>query len=374
MRIKVVTLVDRVGAAGGGERVAHQIATRFDPSRFESILCTTRPSDPGAIAQANACGVRTVELARRSRRSVAPWARLARLLRDERVDVLHSHKFGSNVWGSLLARAAGVPVFVAHEHSWTFDGDRLRLLLDRYVIAPRAAAVVAVSTLDGRRMVELEGVPPDRVVLQPNGVPRPTGVAGGSLRALAGVPETAPVVGIVARLSHEKRVDLFIDAVALLLPGARDLHAVVVGDGPEEAALRRRIDDLGLAGRVTLLGRRDDVLDLVADLDVAVLCSDREGCPLTLIEYMALGRPVVATRAGGVADLVRDGRDALLVERGDAPALAGAVGRLLADRELARRLGASAAARQAQEFDIDLVVRRIEALYVSLLEGDARGA
>lgn len=368
VRIKVVTLVDRVGAAGGGERFAHQIAASIDATRFESILCTTRPSEPAALLEARSAGVRVIELARRSRLSVAPWLRLAHFLRDERVDVLHSHKFGSNVWGSLLARAAGVPIFVAHEHSWAFSGDRLRLLLDRHLVAPRADAVVAVSAFDRRRIVELERVDPDRVVLQPNGIPRVRSASGGALRALVGVPATTPIMGIVARLSPEKRVDLFIDALAILLPRVGSLHAVVVGDGPHASTLRCRARELGLDRSVTFLGRRDDVLELAVGFDVAVLCSDREGCPLTLIEYMALARPIVATDAGGVVDLVRDEREGLIVDRDDAPALAAAVERLLTDRALAARLGAQASARQALEFDLDVVVRRVEALYVRLLD------
>jgi glycosyltransferase involved in cell wall biosynthesis len=365
--VKVVTLVDRVDAAGGGERFAWHVATGLDPQRFESILCVSRPTAPEPLAAARAAGVRVLELGRRSRGSLAPWLRLAHVLRRDRVDILHSHKFGSNAWASLVAGPGRVPVFIAHEHSWSFAGDATRAALDRYLVARRATAIVAVSELDRQRIVERCRIDSSRVILQPNGVSVDRHAVPGRLREELGCDAATPIVGIVARLTPEKRVDLFLEAIARLRSEATTVRGVVIGGGPNEPQLRLQVRMLGLDADVTFLGERSDAVGLARDFDVAVLCSDREGCPLALLEYMALGRPIVATRVGGVPEAARHMQEALLVERGDAAALAAAITRVLAAPELAKTLGAAAARRQSTEFDLGAVVRRIERLYENLL-------
>jgi glycosyltransferase involved in cell wall biosynthesis len=366
VKTKVVTLVDRAAAAGGGERLACQVAARLDPARFESVLCATRPSDPDVLSALRADGVRVLALDRRSRASLAPWLRLVRFLRRERVDVLHAHKFGSNAWGAAVASVARVPVFIAHEHSWSFADDRSRLMLNRHLVGRVADAVIAVSELDRQRLAAT-GFDPARIALHRNGVPRPADDADPhALRRELGAGPHERLVGVVAGLRREKRVELLLDAVARLRWEGLPVRAVVIGDGPEEPRLRALAQELGLAD-AAFLGRRDDAARLVAGLDVAVLCSDREGCPLSLLEYMAAGRPVAATRVGGVPELARDGVEALLVPPGDAVALAAAIGRLLSDGALASSLGAAAARRQAEEFDLDEVVRGLEDLYERLL-------
>lgn len=359
--------MDRIGGAGGGERFAREVATRLDRARFESILCVSRPSERRALDAVRETGTRVLELDRRSRASLTPWLRFADFLRRERVDVLHSHKHGSNVWGALVAGRGRVPVFLAHEHSWAFAGDRGRLLLGRHLVPRRATAILAVSELDRRRIVELYRVDPERVFLQPNGVPRVRLPDPGMLRRELGCDDSTPIVGIVARLTPEKRIDVLLDALAQLRAAGIRVHGVVLGDGPEEPRLRRQAAALGIARDVSFLGRRDQPLELAIDFDVAVLCSDREGCPLALLEYMALARPTVATRVGGVPDVVRDGREALLVEPGDSTSLAQAIERLLSTPGLAGMLATAAAKRQSSEFELDAVVRRLEGLYERLL-------
>jgi glycosyltransferase involved in cell wall biosynthesis len=294
--------------------------------------------------------------------------RFVRLLRRDDVQVLHSHKFGSNAWAAVVARLAGVPVFVAHEHSWAFRGNRLRSAVTRHVVARRAAAIVAVSELDRRRMIELEHVPSRRIVVCPNGVPETQrDVDLGQPRRELDVPEGTSVVGFVGGLRPEKRVDLLLRAVGLLHEQGRPVVAVIVGDGPELQRLNALADRLGIGAAVRFTRRRDDAATVLRLFDVAVLSSEREGSPLALLEYMAAARPIVATQVGGVPELIRDAIDGLLVPPGDPAALAEAIGRLLADRELAAALGASAAARQASAFTLDSAVRRIEALYDELL-------
>jgi len=365
-RVRVVTLVDRVIGGGGGERVAAALTAALDPERFDRALCVTRPSPRDQVEELRDAGVTVIELDRRRRLQPLAWLPLVRHARRHGIDVLHCHKFGSNAWGAVIAPLIRAPVLVTHEHSWSFTGDRRRMLVDRHVIAPRAAAMVAVSSLDARRMVEIEHLPRDKVRVIPNGIVTPRVADPLALRRALAIDPEVPVIGFVGRLRPEKRVDLILTAAATLL-GERKVHVVLVGAGPEEATLRDQVREASIADAVTFLGFRADATTLAAGFDVAVLASDREGAPLTLLEYMALGRPIVTTSVGGIPEIVEDGRDAVLVPPGDAASLAGAIGRLLDDPAERLRLGSEAAARQAAQFSFEEMTRRVERLYLELL-------
>ena len=375
-RLKVLTLIDRLSAFGGGERFAIEIATRLDHERFDSVLCATRArpdeeldaSEPLAAAMVEASGIRLMELGRRSGVDLRAWLPLLRLLRRERFDVVHSHKFGSNVWGTLIGRLAGVPVIVAHEHSWSFDGKPVRRLLDRELIGRGSDVIVAVSAQDRRNMIELEGVRPEKVLLVPNGIPR-RGATGADVRAELGIPADAPVIGAVGGLRPEKALDLLIRAAAPLLQEIAQLRLLIAGEGPEKERLRELARQAGVADRVMLIGFRHDVPDVLGALDVAVSSSVSEGSPLAVMECMEAACPIVATRVGGVPDLIDDGIHGVLVRSGDAEGLTAALRRMLADPQAARRMGERARERCLREFDVDLVVRRFESLYERLREG-----
>ncbi len=365
--IRVVSVVDRLFGGGGGERVAAEVIERLDPARFDRTLCVTRPSRAALLDQLRSAGVRVLELDRTRQFDLAAWRPLVHLLRSERTHVLHSHKFGSNVWCALIARLARVPVFVTHEHSWSFADDRLRVALDRRVIAPRADAMIAVSAVDAKRMIDVERIPERKIRVIPNGIPRSQPGARDELRKELGIAGKTPIVGMIASLRPEKRVDVLIDAVRSLAGRQQPFHVAILGDGPLADQLRSAAQTAGIADRVSFLGYRADARELAAGFDVAVLTSDREGMPLSLLEYMALGRAIVATAVGGIPEVVAHERDALLVAPGSAAEVASAIARLLDSAEERERLGAAAAARQAAEYDLDATVRRIESLYLELL-------
>ncbi len=373
-RIRVVTLVDGSGAQGGGERLAREIATRLDPERFESIFCVSRALGPEELVAARQAiepsGTGLVVLDRAGARDLRPWLAAASRFRSWGVDVLHTHKFGSNVWGALLKGRMGSPAFVAHEHTWAFDGNRKRVLLDRELIGRRADAFVAVSALDRERMVEAEGVPAAKVRMITNGIPDPPPPSGRDVRAELGIEPGAPLLGAVAALRPQKALDVAIRALAELapeFPAAR--LAVAGGDGgfpAERGRLEAVAAELGVAERVMLLGERDDVPDLLEAFDLAVLSSDFEGSPLSVMEYMAAGLPVVATAVGGVPDVVEDGVTGVLVPPQDPAALAAAIAALLRDPERAA-MGEAGAERRRRLFSVAATTREVESLYEKLI-------
>ena len=354
-RLRVLTLLDTL-RPGGAERVAVTIAARLDRDRFEPIVCASRRVPWSPLAGVlEAADVPTVTLERRHRGALWHWQPLVTLLRRERIDVLHSHMFGSNVWGTLLGRAAGVPVLVAHEHSWSFERDPIRYTLDRELIGRGADAFVAVSRQDSARMLELERVPAHKVRVIPNGIP-PLPPPRSDIRAELDLPAHTPVIGTLTVLRPEKGLDVLIEAAARLRAGIPDLLVLIAGVGREEDRLRELIHARRLERTVLLIGFRTDVAGVLAALDVAVFPSDREGLPLAVIESMAAGKPIVATSVAGISELLCHEEQALLVPRRNADALAGAIARLLRDRTLAERLGAHARERQRMRFDIESTV------------------
>ncbi len=339
---------------------------RLDAVRFDSVLCATRPVAGASLEPILAAGVQVLCLERRSRAALAAWRPLIAFLRDQRVDVLHTHKFGSNVWGTVIGRLAGVPVIIAHEHTWSYDGGPLRRLLDREVVARAAHVFLAVSREDRQRMIDVEHVDPSRVRFIPNGIPRRPLGRGGAVRAELGIPTGAPVIGSVASLRPQKALHVLIEGAALLVRDFPDLRVLIAGQGEEEIRIRSLIRTHDLGRVVFMLGHRPDVPDVLATLDVAVSTSDWEGSPLAVMEYMAAGKAIVATRVGGVPDLVTHGVHGLLVERGDVRGLAHAVADLLSDPQRRVAMGAQGRRRQRVEFDIDLMVQRLEMLYEEL--------
>lgn len=362
--VKLLYLLDCTGDAGGGaERLAVSVLTHLDPLAYDRYICFSRPSQGRLVEQARGAGVKILALDRRSRYDFLPWIKLLRLMRRERIQILHTHKHGSNFWGAIVSLLTSVPVFLAHEHSWQYSGNRARVLIDRFLISRRATKMIAVSAADRDAMISVERIKPSKIVLIPNGIidRAPDDVA--SVRDELQLPPDATTIACVG-VRPEKRVDLVIEALALLRVEHPDTHLLVIGDFESELdKLRELATSRRLLGRVHFLGERHDVPSLLALSDIAVLASDREGSPLAVLEYMAAGCAVVATRVGGIPNMIRDGVEGVLVDPGDAEVLAKRIGELVASPSRRAELGDAARSRQAQDFSLSAVVRRTSELY-----------
>lgn len=373
-KLRVVVLVDSLLNPGGGERLAIENARLIDRDRFERTLCITRfdpshrTSEPAKslIRGLEADGVRVLGVERSAKLALNAWVPFVRLLRREGIDVIHGHMYGSNVWAVLLGRLCRVPVVIAHEHMWSYDGGRIRAVADRRLIARGSDAFIAVSETGKKLMTSAEGLDPADIVVIPNGVAAldlPSRSAG---RERFGLAPDDLVVGSVGHLREEKAFETLVEATAILRGETPNVKVIVAGEGPERERLEGAIASHGLRGSFVLAGAREDVPHFLAALDVAVCCSDFEGGPLSVMEYMRSGLPVVATRVGGLPELLGENEAGLFVPPRDPGALADALGRLLSDPMLAKRLGESGRKRQRDEHDIGLWARRVEELYAEL--------
>lgn len=364
-QLRVLFLIQRVIDNGGAERVAIGLATHLPKDRFDVWICSTREADPRAVAALQDAGVKHLDLGRNSRWDLHRLAPLIALARRERFDVLHAHMFGSNLWGTLIGRACGVPVVLAHEHTWSYEGSRIRRWLDGYVIGRLATRFIAVSALDAQRMVSIEHVRPDKVVLLPNGhMPRPHTRAT-DVREELGIGALTPLIASVAVLRPQKAISVLLEAHTRVLAEMPDARLVIVGGGSDRDALEAMSKQLGLANRVHFLGYRADVDSILRATDVAAMSSDYEGTPMVAFECMANHTPLVATAVGGLPDVVEHGRTGLLVPRRNPGALAEAILSLLKDPARREQMG-TAAADRLPEFTIEASIERLTALYEAL--------
>ncbi len=373
--VRVVVMIDSIAGPGGAETLAVENAIRLDPERFERTLCVTRWEDglertepaSSILARLSEAGVRVIKLRRTSRTALWAWRPLVRALRSERVEVLHGHLFGSNVWAVILGRMTRTPVVVAHEHMWAYGGNRIRPLLDRDLIARFSDAFVAVSEEGRRRMIEVERIAPERITLIPNGIAGFEPGDGARIRRELGIDAEEAVIGSVGHLRREKAYEVLIEAAALLRDAGSPAAVLIAGEGPERGRLESLISDRGLGGSVRLLGARSDVPDLLAALDVAVCCSDFEGGPLSVMEYMEAGLPVVASDVGGLPELVADGASGLLVSPRDPQGLAAALAVLIGNAGERRRMGDAGQRMRRERWSLEAWIARIEGLYLELL-------
>lgn len=369
-RIRILFLIDVAVSTGGAERFAVGLATHLPNDRFDTWLCATRATDAEAERALTAAGVRTLVLGRRTRRDVHRFRHLLALARQQRFDILHSHMFGSNMWGVAVGRMCRIPVIIAQEHGWAFEGNVLRAWADGQIIGRAATRFVAVSNADGERMVTHEGVPASKVVVMPNGyVPSP--VSDTDIRAELGIAPNAPLIAAAAVLRPEKRLDVLLEAYAIVDRQNPATRLVIAGDGPCRAELAERAKTLGLGDTVHFLGRRTDVDSILRSADICAMSSDREGSPLLMFECMAAATPLVATRVGGIPDVVHDGETGVLVPPGDAASLADALLALIGDPARRKSLGDAAYSR-LNAHTIGASAARYAALYDELTGSSRR--
>lgn len=302
----------------------------------------------------------------------------ARQLRRDRIEILHSHLFGPIIAGGLAARLSGIAHVGTLHDVYIVQERPARARLLQLVVALGTRLVCVADEMAGyyRDVTGIEG-PAIRTIT--NGVDLDSygdpGPAGAETAEGAGRRRRATDTGdvrliMVGRLVALKRHDLLLEALSRL-PAGLSWHLDIVGDGPERERLESIRRDKGFGERVTFLGQRGDVASLLADADIFALISDTEGMSLSLVEALASGLPIVATRVGNNAELVRPGINGYLIEPGDAGALAACLEGLLRDPELRHALGAGSRAIAGADLDIRRTVGDYEALYESLVRGSA---
>ncbi len=296
---------------------------------------------------------------------------LARMLRELRVDVVHSHEFTMAVYGGAAASWLGVPhVVTMHGNESVMDAWRRRLAL-RWSWK-RSRAYVAVSSHTRAEMETRLGLPDGAIHVIPNGVPIRPGERELTRRKL-GVEDDDVLILTVGNLRRRKGHAVLLNALAELQRAgcAAPWQLAIAGDGRQRENLTRLTAELGITDRVQLLGHRDDIPDLQAAADIYAMPSYWEGMPLAILEAMIVGKSIVASRVGGIPEMLREGDSGLLVPAGDPRELAGALRQLIEDPARRERLGTAARSHAEAEFHVAVMADRYEHLYRSSGGGPA---
>jgi glycosyltransferase involved in cell wall biosynthesis len=356
---------------GGAEEMVLNLV-RHLPERFEPLVCCIHELGPiGQEIQAAGIPVTVLGLNPGLRR---PWdvASIRRFLRDTHPQIVHTFLLTASLYGRLAAMLARVPIVIGTEVN-IYRQKRPRHRFAERLLMPGTDRVVASAESVRQFYIRQVHADPAKVEVIYNAVDwaqLKTTIGRDEMRASLNVPCDRPVAGVIARLTEQKGHQYLFDAIAQT-PELAGLHLLVIGDGDLGDHLRRRVDALGLSSRVHFLGARRDLGDLLSAMDVFVLPSLWEGLPLSLVLAMGAGVPIVATNVAGVPEVVEDGRTGLLVPSADEAALGRAVGRLVTDPALARRLADAARATVRPRFGIDGYVASVVALYDRLLNEQA---
>jgi glycosyltransferase involved in cell wall biosynthesis len=289
--------------------------------------------------------------------------RLARLLRIRRVNVVHTHMYESNLYGSLAAWVAGVPVIVTSEHGENPWKNRRHRWIERHVISRLAAVRFCVSPRILERRRDIDGVPASKLMLMANGTILPMVSRDDKARS-------PPVVGAVGRFIEAKDYPGLLKAVAVVRDRGFEFRVSLLGDGPQAAELKQLAEDLHLNSIVEFPGMVTDVGSWYPRFDVFVSSSIREGLPMVLLEAMAHRLPVVVTDVGACAEVVQHGLSGLVVPPGRPDLLADALGELLKNPDKRAALGSAARQRIEEHYSIGAVAAEHLQVYRSLLESN----
>jgi glycosyltransferase involved in cell wall biosynthesis len=387
-RIKVLRVIARLNVGGPALHVAYLSAGLAERGYETTLVAGSLARGEESMARVSEQrGVKVVALDD-LHREVAPLndlraiVHLAKLIRRERPDILHTHTAKAGAVGRIAALLSGSarPAIIVH----TFHGHVLRgyfnpvtafgfRLLERW-LATFTTALIAVSPEVRDDLVRLGVAPARKFAIVRLGIQLDERVgadagARAETRRILGVYQDAFVVGWVGRMTGVKRTDDVLRALKGLLDRGVDAYVCLVGDGPDREHLERYAHELGIVRRCLFLGYQDEVGRFYHAIDALILPSTNEGTPVSVIEALAAERPAVATRVGGIPDVIRPGIDGFLVEVGDAEALADQLAVLARDPARRAEMGAEGRANVLERYAVERLVDDVDVLYRSLLAG-----
>jgi len=353
----------------GVKRLFGWMIPRFDPAAFDVALVSLRKRDLSEETL-DALGIDITYL-HRSRFDPATLTALLKVIDRKRIDILHLHGYGATTFGRLAGAMRRLPAIV-HEHANLTDTPWFQKVADQ-ALAPFTDIGIAVSESTAEFLTRARRMPADRVKVVYLGVPleefsrpRSPDEIAAARRELGAAPSDV-LVGSVTRLHDSKGNSYLVDAAAQVLRERPQARFYLVGEGPLRDDLEAQARALDLGDRFVFHGFARDVARVVSAFDLSVFPSLWEGTPLTVFEALAMGKPMVATDADGLLDVLTRDRDAVIVPRRDAEALARAIVRLI-DAPAERARLAAAAAQTGRQYDIGRFVRKMERLYVLLHE------
>lgn len=372
--VRVLELRSVRGTGGGPEKTILLGAAMADPVRAQVTVCYLRDQRDQVFTiheRAAAAPVDYVEVPERHSFDPKVWAKLKKLIADRQIDLLHAHDYKTDLLALLLSRATGTRA-IATVHGWTGHSTREKYCYypaDKKVLA-RFPRLIAVSSDIARELVE-HGADPARVTTVLNAIDHkqfyrnPARVE--EMRQTFGLEPNHIVIGAVGRLEPQKRFDLLLEAFAVVHARKPETRLIIAGDGSLNQALTEQRDALGLRDSVIMTGHVTDVIGLHHAFDLFVQSSDYEGTPNSVLEAMAMETPIVATEAGGTAELVHDGEHGRIIPIGKVDRLIYGMESALGDRTSTRKMADRARIRVQGDLSFEARVRRVEDIYSEVM-------
>ena len=363
-RLSVVFCVSTLGY-GGAETLLENLVCRLDPRRFAVAICCTKTLGPIGRRLQSTLPIFEYRMQRKWDVRIVRW--MKQRLQDRQADIVITVGAGDKMfWGRLAAWRAGVPVVISalHTTGWPDEIGRLNRLL-----TPINDAFVGVAASHGKHLVEKEKLPTNKVHVISNGIDvhryRPQ-TACHELRESLGIPSGCQLVGIVARLGAEKNHEMFFRVAHQVHSQLPNTHFLVVGDGPRRQHLEALADELEITRCVHFTGARADVPQLLSLLDVFLLTSHNEASPVSVLEAMSSGIPVITTNVGSLLEIVIDGNVGYLVPPGDDDEMILRTVELLRSPDARATLGQAARQRVINHWSVDTMVHGYERLMLQL--------
>jgi glycosyltransferase involved in cell wall biosynthesis len=369
--MKRVTILHTIetGGPGGAESVLLSLAAGIDNARFRSLALL--PYEGWLSQQLEAHGIPVITANSNAWYDPRLPIAMARVIRREKVDLVHSHLADQNFYSCVARLITGTKTIVTYHGTPGLPASRsLRGTIKLGVVRKWADATVVVSEYLKRELMSL-GFPPHKITRIHNGVDVAKFDASrtGRLRDELGCRNGATLVGMVANLRESKGYEYFIRAARKVADVSPHAKFVAVGHIDKHIGERTKglVQEMSLQDRFIFLGFRQDIPAVLADLDIFVLSSTSEGFSLATVEAMAAGKPVIATRSGGPEEIIESGTTGLLVPAADPAALASGICDLLADPARASHLGSAGRARAAMAFSLTKMISDYETLYDEVL-------
>lgn len=383
--VRITRIVARLNVGGPAVHIVNLMGA-LDPVQFQNELIVGLPSaHEGDMSYlADEMGIRPRVIPELGREispldDLVALVKLIRMLRRWRPHIVETHTAKAGTIGRLAAHFARVPVIVHVFHGHVFHSYFGPLKTRAFIAIERQLAritdcIVTISPAQRRDITDTYRVAqPEKTIIIPLGLDLQRFTEAGQcpskeFRASVGIRRDAPVVGFVGRLASVKNPTLFIKAARLVAEEIPETHFVLVGDGELRPVLQTQVETMSLGQQIVFAGWREDMTAVYADLDVMALTSRNEGTPVTVIEALAAGVPVVATAVGGVPDVISDERTGLLAPSDDAHAIARATLKLLRNPGYAHDLATRGQAEVMARFNVERLASDMECLYRRLLK------
>jgi glycosyltransferase involved in cell wall biosynthesis len=352
---------------GGTEQVIKQLISGLDATRFRnSVACIDNRI--GAMGlELRAAGIDVFTLPRNPGLDWTLVKNLQQLVRDQQIDILHCHQYTPYTYGALAARSSSVKV-VFTEHGRFFpDSFRWKRRFANRFLRNYTNAVTAISKATKSALVQYEWIPEENIDVIYNGIAKPAARAiDPAIAKDLGLEANHTILGTISRLDPIKNQKMMIDAFRAINQNYPKTRLLIVGDGPERAALEQHIENLKLTHSIILTGFQNDPRPYLDLVDIFLLSSHSEGTSMTLLEAMAQGKPCVVTDVGGNPEIINSGVDGLLVDAGNAAKFAEAIVKLLENPEMQLAMGQAARGTFARRFELQNMINGYENLYTAI--------